>query len=51
MFEGKCPMCGTSGRVWNRDPEVFMCPNCSSLYSQFGMVLEPESKEMPEMWS
>ncbi|MBI2676108.1 MAG: hypothetical protein HYX24_06630 [Candidatus Aenigmarchaeota archaeon] len=38
-----CPMCGTFGKMWNKAPEVFLCPNCSSLYSEFGLVLEPEN--------
>jgi hypothetical protein len=49
MFSDRCPLCGTTGKVWNRDPEVFVCPNCSSFYSKFGLVMEPQ-KEQPELW-
>jgi hypothetical protein len=57
IFQEKCPLCGTSGRVWNSDPEVFVCPHCYSLYSEFGLVLEPTTKEQHghshgnEMWN
>ena len=50
MAKEKCPLCGTKGRVWNRKPEVFRCPNCLSVYSEFGLVVEA-GKELPEMWS
>ncbi len=54
MFQNKCPVCGTIGRIWNKktakDPEVFLCPNCYSLYSEFGMVLESQ-REISENWS
>jgi uncharacterized Zn finger protein (UPF0148 family) len=50
MFQNKCPQCGIFGRLWNKEPEVFVCPNCSSLFSKFGFVLEAE-KEYPDMWS
>ncbi len=50
IMESRCPVCGTSGRIWNREPEVFRCPNCSSVFSKFGIVLESE-REMHEFWS
>ena len=46
----RCPLCGTNGRVWNKKPEVFICPNCSSLFSEFGLVMEAQ-KEEPELWT
>ncbi len=50
MFKGKCHMCGTVGKVWNKRPEVFLCPSCSSVFSDFGVVKEPE-KEPFSMWN
>lgn len=41
-MDHRCPMCGTSGKVWHKQPEVFVCPSCSSYYSRYGMVLETE---------
>ena len=46
----KCPMCGTMGIVWNKKPEAFQCPNCFSIYSEFGMVMEIEN-ELANLWS
>lgn len=45
-----CPMCGTVGRVWNKTPEAFQCPKCSTFYSQYGIVLETET-ETSELWT
>jgi len=50
MFKCTCPICGTNGKRWNKKPEVFMCPNCASLFSRFGFVLEPDI-EQDEMWN
>jgi tRNA(Ile2) C34 agmatinyltransferase TiaS len=49
-MENKCPLCGTSGRLWNRNPEAFRCPNCLSIFSPFGMVLETETDNV-SIWS
>jgi hypothetical protein len=35
-----CPICGTVGRIWNKKPQVFICPNCLTFYSEFGMVMQ-----------
>ncbi len=51
MFKANCPMCGTHGRIWNNKPEVFICPNCSTLYSRFGIVIESEEDEKINFWS
>ena len=47
---GKCPMCGTAGKLWHKEPRVFECPNCASLYSRFGLVMEAK-KEPQDFWS
>jgi rubredoxin len=49
-FDYKCPLCGVSGKLWNKNPEAFMCPKCSTFFSKFGVVLEPE-EEMDEIWT
>jgi len=36
----KCPLCGTMGEKWDIDEQMFRCPNCSSVYSEFGLVLD-----------
>jgi DNA-directed RNA polymerase subunit RPC12/RpoP len=49
-FGYKCPACGTHGKLWNKEPEAFVCPKCSTFFSQFGVVLEPE-EETDELWT
>jgi len=52
MFKDKCPLCGTSGKAWKKDPEVFSCPNCSSLFSRFGLVIDPRQDDSnPDVWN
>lgn len=50
MMDVNCPMCNTAGKMWNKDPIVFRCPNCSSIYSNFGIILEAE-KEFVNIWA
>ncbi|MFH1445266.1 MAG: hypothetical protein ABIF08_02170 [Nanoarchaeota archaeon] len=50
MFHNKCPLCGTSGKNWQKKPEVFVCPSCSSVFSRFGLVLETQN-ETQELWN
>ena len=48
----KCPLCGTFGRNWREEKEVFECPNCFSIYSEFGIVLEPRKDDNTQnMWN
>ncbi len=49
-FLNKCPMCATEGKLWHREPVVYHCPNCTSMFSRFGIVLERQ-KEHPELWN
>jgi ribosomal protein S27E len=49
MFDTKCPLCGTHGEVWHKSPETFQCPNCASIYSKYGMVLESDT-DTPIVW-
>ncbi len=48
----KCPVCGTVGKLWNRRPEAFMCPKCSTFFSRYGLILETETdEEKAELWT
>ncbi len=48
---GVCPVCGTKGRKnWNGEADIFECPNCSSVFSKFGIVAEAR-KDMQENWN
>jgi hypothetical protein len=49
VFTNKCPLCGTQGTVWNKSPEAFRCPNCASIFSRYGMVVEAE-EDTPVVW-
>ncbi len=49
-MDKRCPLCGTVGKVWNKDPEVFKCPNCLSIFSNYGLVLESEN-EFVNVWA
>ena len=51
MLSERCPVCGTHGRLWNKKPEVWQCPNCASIFSQFGMILESEKEELEDFWN
>lgn len=43
--ENKCPLCGTFGKEWKEDPQILVCPNCDSVYSEFGIVLESQKEK------
>jgi len=46
MFNGKCPICGTEGRLWLKAPDIFVCPNCEAIFSNFGLLFEAERKNL-----
>jgi rubredoxin len=46
----KCPVCGTLGKLWNKNPEAFICPKCFTFFSKFGFILESEIEPM-EVWA
>ena len=50
IFKDTCPLCNTTGKVWHKKPEVFLCGKCSTLYSKYGLVAEPQS-DVPDLWS
>lgn len=39
-----CPTCGTRGKLMRTEPDVFICPACSAVFGEFGVVLEPEQE-------
>ena len=49
-LEDRCPVCGTQGKLWHKNPKTFRCPNCMSIFSQFGMVLETETDHI-NLWA
>lgn len=49
-MDSRCPLCGTSGTIWNKKPEAFQCPNCCAIFSEFGLVVESDI-EYPNIWS
>ena len=49
MFSSKCPLCGTPGSLWHKQPEAFMCPNCDTIYSKYGLVFEADA-DIPIVW-
>ena len=53
MFKDKCPMCGTFGRNWNKEPEAFICPNCMSVFTEFGIIIDSENTtdDIMDAWS
>ncbi len=52
LFHDKCPLCGTPGKEWSRKDEIFQCPNCSSIFSKFGLLVESQREEdLHEFWS
>jgi ribosomal protein L37AE/L43A len=50
VFTEKCHVCGTTGKLWQKKPEVWKCPNCQSVFSHFGVVLETEV-ETEDFWN
>ena len=46
-----CPICGTKGKDnWKKEKNVFECPNCSTIFTEFGLVTEAQ-REIPEFWN
>jgi len=40
-----CPSCGARGKKWKQNPEVLICPQCSSYFNEFGVVIESQKPE------
>jgi len=49
LFKSKCPFCGTCGKIWNKRSKIFICPHCSSIFSDFGVILQSEREEEKEI--
>ena len=43
----KCPICGTSGH--GKDNEMFSCPRCETSFSQYGVIVSPETEKEFEL--
>lgn len=41
----RCPSCGIKGKIWKKEPDVFVCPSCKAFFSEFGIILESEIKK------
>jgi len=41
----KCPTCGIEGKSWRKNPDVFICPKCSTFYNEFGLVFQGNKNE------
>ncbi len=41
----RCPNCGVKGKLWKKNPDVFVCPDCKTFFNEFGIILEPEIKK------
>jgi hypothetical protein len=50
LFHSNCPVCGAQGKLWKKEPETFICPKCLTVFSEFGIVLEPY-EEQEEIWT
>jgi len=49
--EKRCPNCGVQGKRWKKEPEVFICPTCSSFFNEFGFVVEPQIEREEESFT
>ena len=48
MFKNpnKCPWCATDGKKWKTNPDIFKCPACNAVFSEFGLVNNGQNVEM-----
>jgi hypothetical protein len=49
-LDDNCPICGTKGKSWKQEDDVFECPKCFSVFSKFGIVAESQ-KELNDSWN
>ncbi len=45
----RCPNCGVKGKLWRRKPNVYICPNCKTFFSDFGIVLSSRVREEEDL--
>lgn len=38
--EEKCPSCGVSGKIWKKNPELYICPACNTIFHEFGLLVQ-----------
>ncbi len=41
----RCPTCGVEGETWRKNPDVFLCHRCNTIYNEFGVVLQGNKRE------
>ncbi len=46
ISENRCPNCGVVGKSWKKKPEVFLCPLCSTIFNEFGLVAQGQQQDM-----
>jgi len=48
MFKRKnsCPVCSMESGKWKGERNLFMCPSCSTVFSEFGIISSGEAKEV-----
>lgn len=44
--ENRCPVCSMESSKWKRKTNVFSCPSCSTVFSEFGIVSSGSTKEV-----
>jgi ribosomal protein L37AE/L43A len=44
----RCPSCGVKGKIWKKEPKVFVCPGCKAFFNEFGIILESHFKREDE---
>ncbi|MBI4016045.1 MAG: hypothetical protein HY362_05015 [Candidatus Aenigmarchaeota archaeon] len=44
--ESRCPSCGIESNVFMKDPKIFICPTCSTVFSEFGLVRSGVEQEV-----
>ncbi len=38
MENGHCPTCNTEARIKEKNPKLFQCGTCKTVFSEFGFV-------------
>ena len=37
-FKDRCPNCGYKGKVMSKKPKILVCPNCNTVFNDFGII-------------
>ena len=41
----RCPTCGVKGKIWKKNPDVFVCPDCNLFFNEFGIILGSQTEK------